>query len=266
MILEYLVSVNDLPQIESIGNDAELIKTKLTDDMFIIRYVITPDSEETAQKLSDINGKIHRIHDISKPVVLANESSDYYNSILYRIESQFESKLRKVLKAAYTLKQLDDRKRYDFIQGLEKISLDGLYKKLLIPDRANTIERLNEKNWKVSYEEFEKIVKDGEHVLLWDELFPDQTPCFKTKFRNIKDTRNHIMHFHTISREEFEKAEHIILEVNRELDDIIQDLANGNLAFDESFFSSMQAIEKEMHMNSDTYFVDDSYDKWLADD
>ena len=162
----------------------------------------------------------------------------------------------------------EEQKKYSFVESLDGAKLLTLFDRLFddhFPDKIKEV--LEKKKWKVSYEELLTIVKEGKPFTYWDNLFPNQTPIFKEQHNYIRDgISNKIMHFYPINREKFEKAKQTLLVVNQELDNLLQNMENGKFVFDDSFIRLMEEYEQQMNLNSDTYFADDSYDTWLADD
>lgn len=116
MKFEYIFKTE--PDISSIKAEGVDIKsTPVNDKVYFVTAFIDGNSEKAARKLSDIK---KQIEDLKPDQCVVDESSEYFNRVLYPLTNRFERKLRQYL---YTAKFLLDINDADKIVNLEKLDL-----------------------------------------------------------------------------------------------------------------------------------------------
>ena len=232
MLLEYLIETKEKAEsVISLITDPEMASTTkmLTDNHFIVTIQMKSNSEDAAKKLSDVNDSVIKV---ASPTVLSNGAAAYFNKTLFPLVNDFERKLRKLLYAASALKP--DEK--DTIEKLEEQDFGKIFDTLFLDRRYWEIvkgfvggnKKTGEAWTGYSYELKDFLERQTEN-LLWDRLLPDHVPLLRERFAEIRLKRNDIMHAHNINRIEYNKARRLFEDVNKELDDAIEGLADGAL-------------------------------------
>lgn len=219
MILEYLFINKDyieevkgyIPSgaakdISSIDNSECLFVTFSTDSNTI------RDANTLSKIHDDFWGKFH-------PVVIANESSAYYNKVLFPLFNDFERKLRKLLYLKSALNPME--KDCENIKNLEEQDLGKIFE-LLFSDQnfiSETKKKINEKTWKYSKKELIDAIRDVSEDVLWDRLIGyDSVRELRDEFIDVRNYRNDTMHAHNMNMSAFNRAKKLITAVNEGLD------------------------------------------------
>ena len=170
------------------------------------------DSMESAKHLSKINDNIIKYN----PIVLENESSAYFNRLLYPLVNYFERNLRKFLYLKSNLSP--NQKTKQVIENLERLTFEQIYIKLFVDNRfCKAAHSYTEKTNYSRLELIEKLKSFDENTL-WDTIVePTILTLIKEDFLKMKDYRNDIMHAHNISYETYTSAKKIFSSANIQL-------------------------------------------------
>ena len=187
------------------------------------------DNEQTAKHLSNINDYIKEFN----PIVLINESAEYFNKSIYPLANQFERKLRKLLSLKCSLYNENEYKNKELKQSskrilkeIESMTYNSIYTHLFTD--KSFISRLRDviNNKDSSREYYQTKMNDIPETVLWDVIMDNSDNYIKNNFLLLNDYRNDVMHAHNITysdyklhRKAFEKA---IESVDGEISKIIQ--------------------------------------------
>ena len=172
---------------------------------------IDSESLNAARALSEINDYVLQFN----PVVLTNDSSAYFNKILYPLANQFERELRRFLyikNALYT----GDAPSGKVIADLEKKTFGEIYDTLFVDaEFCKSVKSSVGKASNFSRDELIKRIKNIKESTTWDIVIGNETLKYvKENFLNIKDFRNDIMHAHNISYEQFRNIKNVFETAN----------------------------------------------------
>lgn len=199
----------------------EVRQQQLNDDYSLLSISLNSDSEESANKLSDINDVIIEVEGTR---ALTNEAAAYYNKKLYPIINEFERKLRKLLYAASVIKSSGT----NTINNLESMDFGELFSLLFKDsDYHSRIKTYVNKDWKGFSSELISHLLNEKEKLLWDQLLSNQVTTLRTRFEEIRIKRNDVMHAHNISKKDYQNTKKLFVQVISEIDESISNLAEG---------------------------------------
>lgn len=233
MILEYLVKGEAnadicISIIEQTSAAPE--KKQLKADTYIVTAYLKNDSDSSAITLSKIHEDIVAAVDC---IVLTDESSAYYDRVLFPLINQFERKLRKLLYSASVISadqgnHIVDLESKDFGELFTLLFRDEDYWKT-VKTYVNGQKRGQKLGWQGFAGEL-KIFLNGENEKpLWDKLLPGEVPTLRESFSDVQQHRNDVMHAHYIMRKEYLQIRRLFEQINSEIDEAIEGLANGAL-------------------------------------
>lgn len=193
-------------------------------DCFIIQYNKDGDNENSAKILSKID---KMIKESFSPIVLINESSQYYNKKLFPYINEFERKLRcfLYLKSAIS----GDQESKEVIQDLESKDFGTIFEILFTDQGFQTKVRkeINNKSRAYTKDEILNIINELDENTVWGKLIEGNTLNeLKNNFLKIKDFRNDVMHAHNINTTKFLKAKRLFTKINQELENEIKKMKN----------------------------------------
>lgn len=184
---------------------------------------------------------------ISDPkLAVFDEGNLYYGRRLYARLSEFEQKLRGVIRLRVIL---DDTSEVKIDNGLELMTL-GEYCSLFFGDaefakQAKVITTKKEFFEEKSY--LLQLLKEIDSECLWDKHFDSsEMPTFREKHHDIRLLRNDVMHIHFITHEEYLHAEKLLRRASDELDAFIGgmlvDAPADSASFATDFSDAIRAI------------------------
>ena len=225
MRLEYLI--RDEKQIEEIRDrplGTEDIRGTLcrirNTDAWLLRYELEDDAEEAhIAALAGVHqDTVQQYH----PVVLSNESADYFTQNLYPEFCAYERNLRKLLYMKGTLCEDSDITRK--LKHLEKKTLTQMFELMFTdPNFVKEVGKVKEmENWYITKDEVMERLEPCQEKTVWNSLIgEDARRTFRKKFMFLKQMRNKVMHAQDMEAEEFEKTRDMLREVNRQLEEEI---------------------------------------------
>jgi len=231
MIQEYLVYdadekekiiAFDFNQKEEIKDQLKIQKSVIQIDdanVWVLSYSIKSNSEEAAKILSDVDKWICQN---AKVTILTNESSAYFNKILFPIINDFERNLRKLLYLMSAKHRNEDSSKN--IKDLEDQDLGKIFELLFADTEFNqkVKQLIKNKSWNFTKSEIISDVNDIDEVTVWDRLVgKDIVPSLRNEFIKVKDYRNHVMHAHNIDYKTYNDIKKLYKKVNTEIDDAI---------------------------------------------
>lgn len=188
-------------------------------EYFIAIYSVSGENEENAKVLSRVNEYI-----IEKfcPTVLTNESSAYFNKILFPYVNEFERKLRKLL----YLKSIvnGSEKASENIRDLEDKDLGKIFELLFTDEQfvKNVKSKVNDKTWQFTKNEVVESIQTLTEDTLWDLLMGHETIAkLRNNYIKVKGYRNNVMHAHNIGMKTFFESKKMFIEINNQLDEEI---------------------------------------------
>jgi hypothetical protein len=191
------------------------IKEIMNTNAWILSISIDSESRPSARMLSNINDYIVEAYDCT---VLINESSAYFNKVLYPLVNTFERRLRKLLYLASTLN--GGNVENDNIEKLEEKDLGYIFE-LLFTDKdfiSKVKTQVNNIPWKFTKEEMLNNIQDIEEKTLWHSYIgEDEVRDLSKSFTDVKSYRNDVMHAHNIGYEKFLKSEKMYETINAQL-------------------------------------------------
>lgn len=252
MKLEYLFKKSDLKEeLKKYKNDkvSIIISENIGEsDCWILTFDCNGENENSAKILSDVNENIIKKYDTT---VLTNESSAYFNKILYPLVNNFERKLRKLLYIKVTLNAED--KRVESIENLEEMDLGSIFT-IIFADK-NFVTQIKNKvikgmTWDFTKFELIKEIENIDEDVLWNHLLEETKQTdLPQKFLEIKKYRNDIMHAHNINYESFLYAKKLFNKINKQIDEAIDENKpdkDFNIVFDNAlkkpFFEQSEMI------------------------
>ncbi len=264
MIQEYLfVSEDNKEEIVNLEfKDVEINISKIGDDSsWVVTYKTEKNNEKTARKLSEIDGFLEKYN----PIVLVNQSAEYFNIKLYPLVNSFERKLRKLLYVASVINR--DTKGADNIKALEKMELGPLFDLLFTDDDfINQVKKdINNKTWKYTQKEILDLISGIKEDILWDRLLGDNyVLTLRNNFIEVKNSRNDIMHAHNISYQRYKEIKKLYETILLEIDECLENLnANDYVESSETLqsynemlanaLSNFEEARKNMSVISDFY-------------
>ncbi len=228
MILEYLfLDKAHRNDVEKFG--VELLtetKTAITDinykdfdsvDYWAVQYEFGRNSENDAIILSQVNTNF-----VTKfsPIVLINESAEYFNKSLYPLVNKFERYLRKFL--YIRVAQCDPEKYKDILRNIETKDFGDIYNILFVDssfaaEAKNIIKKINTRA------EMLEAIQNLQENTAWDILVDNSSlGIIKDNFDVLKNYRNDVMHAHNIDYDTYKKAKNLFTSANSQLEAEIQ--------------------------------------------
>lgn len=232
MILEYLISDEQnadaclaiIDQTKAVANKKQLI-----DSHYIVTAFLKSDSDTSAIALSKLHEDIMSAVDCT---VLTDESSAYYDRVLFPLINEFERKLRKLLYSASVINgvgnnQIADLESKDFGELFTLLFRDDEYwknVKVFVNDqKKGTV------GWQGFAGELQRFLQSATEQPLWDRLLPGKAPLLRESFSDVQKYRNDVMHAHYIKRKDYRDIKRLFTNINDEIDEAIESLANGAL-------------------------------------
>ena len=199
----------------------EQIITSITNsNSWTISYKLNGNGEDEAKHLSIIHEYIMANYN---PLTLVNDSSSYFNKILFPLVNEFERKLRAFL----YLKSIHcpEEKVNKFIKELERTDFGKIHDFFFADPKFCANARELTKNLYSQEEVIEKL-KDLTEETCWDNTFgKNYLKYLKDNFWKMKDYRNSVMHAHNMDYVTFIKAKEMYKEsihlLNIEINDLI---------------------------------------------
>ena len=160
------------------------------------------------------------------PTILHDGCAAYYNRSLYPLYNKFERQLRKLL---YLKAKMSGNKEDAAVtDNIENMDLGGIFE-LLFTDSVfveNFKKTTNSKSWKFTKQEILSELQELNENTLWDRTIgEDVAPLLRTEFNCVRRYRNDIMHAHSMSKDTFRRAKKLIEQINRQLEEAIEDIA-----------------------------------------
>ncbi len=224
MILEYLFTdkknrieiqnyIASVEEHRTIKNDIRCTYKDFDNvEYWALRCEISTNKKENAVFLSHINTRICQF----SPIVLTNESAEYFNKNLFPHVNKFERLLRKYL--FLKIVQYDEEKFNFILKGLEKMDFGQIYSVLFIDAKFRTSAHNEIKNVSTRAEMLE-ILNNLQENTTWDILVePNSLNIIKDNFESLKTYRNDVMHAHNIGHDIFENAKKLFEESNKQLE------------------------------------------------
>lgn len=225
MILEYLfLDKSKRSEIETYISNVVTKRTNANDicctykefeetEYWALHCEVSKNAESNAVFLAGINEDF-----VSKfaPIVLINESSEYFNKNLFPLINKFERLLRKFL--FLKVVQCDPEKFSHILRDLDKKDFGEIYNILFVDNQFCTSARNKIKSVYTRAEMLE-ILDELQENTTWDILVDSSTLVIvKDNFEKMKDYRNDVMHAHNIGYEAYRKAKDLFTEANEQLE------------------------------------------------
>ena len=221
MVQEYLFTDKEYREtIEKYSVQQDNIKLDIEEiensDCWIAKFSTVKNDEVSAKSLSALNGDIvQKYH----PTVLTNDSSAYFNKVLFPYVNEFERKLRKLLYLKSALSS--NPKDAETIQNLEEKDLGEIFTLLFSDTKfVNGVKKsVNDRTWQFTKAEILESIQNLIENTLWDDLMDEgAVPTLRSKFADLKGFRNDVMHAHNMDTKAYSTAKKLIQKINAQLD------------------------------------------------
>lgn len=221
MVLEILVKEKDKSKIDNKNKGIIKIDTieshKLNNvNYYLYLYSIKSNNEASAKAISALKSDLKNGTQIT---IIKDESSCYFTKNLYPLVNDFEYKLRYFI---YIKNILPENEIIDNeLTKLEEKTLGELMELLFFDSNLYCqVEKLLKK--RCSKERLLSKIGDIEENILWDKLDVNNELCvIKENYGEIEKNRNHVMHMHLISYEEYLSAMLLFTKINESLEKAI---------------------------------------------
>ena len=184
------------------------------------QFRIDGEKEKTAKKLSDVD---EYVRDNFKVTLLENGSAAYFCGRLYPLVSRFEYLLRKLLYLTSAINE--NNKSTGNISDLESKTFGEIFTMLFIDDKfmSKIKDEVKSRNRdKFSKAEIIALIQSADENTVWDELLGvDVAPTLRSRFHDVKDYRNDVMHSHPINWRKYQEIQKLYCTINSEIDEAI---------------------------------------------
>lgn len=256
MVIEYLI-VDDkyksvLPDVDLFSKEIKLSKRSYSfrDNFFLLQIKCSEDGLAAAKELSLYNEAVLQVlgSNSVKYQMIINEASNCFETELYPLLAEFETKLRKLITVALFNVDKQARSRIDKAIGKDENYKPGDINSYLEQSDLNTIgnflflndELVGEIN-QLKKSDIAKIasrdklidfINNSNKKSIWEEFFAEKCgeSILPESFDKIREYRNDVMHFHTIGYERFELAKTVIEVAIKD----IEKLLNKKIIIDDS--------------------------------
>lgn len=188
-------------------------------ECWIVKYEKSGNSEKDAKQSSDI---CMRVYQEFSPIIVTDESSEYFNKSLYPLVNKFERLLRKFL--YLKVSQCDEDKFRNIVTDIDQKDFGDIYTMLFVDSSFRAAARDKIKKLNTRAEMFEAIDSLQEstawHMLVGDAVLS----IVKDNFDLVKEYRNDVMHAHNISWDKYKKAKKLFSDANTDLEKEISQL------------------------------------------
>lgn len=156
------------------------------------------------------------------PVIVTDESSEYFNKSLYPLVNKFERLLRKFL--YLKVSQCDENRFRNIVTDIDHKDFGEIYTMLFVDNNFRSAARDKIKKLNTRAEMYEAIDSLQEstawHVLVGDSVLS----IVKDNFDLLKEYRNDVMHAHNISWNNYKEAKKLFSDANTALENEISQL------------------------------------------
>lgn len=201
-------------------------------DVFVVTVSLDRKTVQSAKILADYRDQLLALEKNKNPKkrsvkCLHDEASEFFCARLYPKFLEFERGLR----MAVTIALCADRDSFDneVAASLEHLTLENLGERLFTEHAfVKDVQRAAKTNY-IRKDAFLRRVEKMQEKTMWDGLFGNDMPSVKRLFDEIRNRRNDVMHFHTMSADQYKEALALVGSVNRDLHSYInRSLANVN--------------------------------------
>lgn len=189
------------------------------DGLYVVEFQTDDDTVSSAARLAELRDSVI----CGNVKILRDDPSELFCRRLYPKVMRFERDLRMALIIAFNSNGMNFDN--EFVSSLESQGIGELGKVLFFDKRLNKLlqDLVNGKKGAIlSKMHVLDAVQKHEDCTTWDKLFGDDLPSVKRRFTEIKDTRNDVMHFHTMGYQRYRRALGIFHVANSELSSYVQ--------------------------------------------
>lgn len=255
MIQEYLL-LNEIEKEKIEAFDAKEATLKLAQikgqDGWSVRYYLEGENENIARKLSEIDISFRAQFSAT---ALESGCSTYMIRCLYPLVSDFERKLRKLLYITSAVH--NDRAAVKNISNLESKNFGDIFSMLFIDGEFMSSVKGNIKSRQrelFSKADIVAYIESLDEETVWDTLLGKGTvPSLRTRFNDVREYRNDVMHSHNIDWEKYKDALELYTAINQELDSALADVIdNEKPAQENTFFNQtlQEALEAQTQFSA----------------
>lgn len=238
----YLVEKNVVNDIENQLDKENITVEKNTineDSQYIIILLSANENDEyeNARMLDNINNQFLIQFDNQQIKLLYSGSSGYFTKQLYPLLNHFEHKLRQFIITAFV--KVESKNYFENIPfDLDTKDFGEIYESYFIDKDFVTEIKAGINNNKSNFftltgqftkDELLHFIKDTPEKAEW-ETFGDGNaiPSLKKNYKKFKKIRNHVMHAHYISSNDYSEGLVLCQNINRELDEELKKLLDKN--------------------------------------
>lgn len=251
MKLEYLIKSKDenctlkVEDIRKLIKDFDNLKIEnkiiKNIDCSILSIESPNNNNVVAVKLSDLH---HKIMNKFEPIIITDESSQYFNKTLFPLINKFERNLRKLI---YLVISKESNKEYEtMVKGLEHKDLGEIFFMLFTDSNfiAKTKTKINrEITWPFNKTELIRTIDEMNEECLWDKISDGNiVKTLKENYIKVKDYRNDVMHAHYMSSNDFNIAKKLFEKINEEIDGAIIDIIGNEIIITGAFNEGLSVV------------------------
>ena len=188
--------------------------------LYVVEGISASDGHEGAEALSEFLKSVEKRlgrgkKGVRRVRILADDASALFGELLYPALCEFEVRLR----ASINLAVCADEENFDdaLVATLGNSTLEQLRQQLFddcfVPKAKKAFEEKD-----LNKQELLSYVESLEEGPVWDKLFAyDELRTVHDGFAQIKELRNDVMHFHTISYKAYARGKEVLGSANAEL-------------------------------------------------
>lgn len=197
-------------------------------NLYFVHFVLDGNTIGNARILARLRDDLPNDGNVR---ILTDEASAKFCELLYPHFCRFEKGLREAITIAICAEQgnYDDK---DVSDLEERFTLEALYAVLFFDSGfVKSARKLVKDSNTFTRAQLKDRLDDLEENILWNVLFDENDmPTFRKQHDEIKDRRNDVMHYHTMTEKAFDDTRDLLKAVNIEIDDYI-DKVRSDVAY-----------------------------------
>lgn len=205
---------------EALKEAMDLSVNRFGNGLYAVEGIAVSDGLEGAKALSEFlesfDKKLGRVKKDARAFrILSDDASAFFGELLYPALCEFEVRLR----AAISLAVCADEDNFDdaLVATLGNSTLEQLRQQLFDDCFVPKVKKVfKEKD--LNKQKLLSYVESLQEGCIWDKLFAgDELRAVHDGFAQIKELRNNVMHFHTISYKSYVRGKEVLESANVEL-------------------------------------------------
>ena len=243
----------------------------------ILSYEYSKSKLNSAKKFGDFLSKFREFlgKNRLKYSILSNSLSMYFSNRLYPKFQTYESLLRKIFVLALSLLEDEDIIRIVKEQTNDKLDLSKIHtiehiERLQIAELHSLIFEINinpVRDLTIHFKDFQnkneyilkEMIRNLLPITIWEKHFTpftnsEEVDVLKNNYDRIREYRNDVMHFHTLTYRRYKKIDLLLSDVIKELEELEYSMLEKwdfeatrkltNDIFDPEFLASLSSLSK----------------------